>query len=299
MNLAEEARRLAKEMNITFTEISRRIGQSPANLSKKLTRETLSFEDFEKILHALGVQMECRFILPGGAERGTAAADSRLRTQLEILERQLEVERMKSQYFTEARHDLRTALDTISGGLTLAERHSEDPEKVRSCIGRVRPALEELQTLVANDSFNREMGIAEPAEVTELQKDLRFVGKRILLVDDNELNRSIVGELLEDSDLVVDTVATGTQAVVKLMNAAPGYYDYVLMDLMMPEMSGFDAARVIRALPERGKSHVPIIAMTASASGDERQRADAAGMDGFLEKPLQLDRLFSVLREIS
>ena len=66
LNLSEEVRRLAGEMEITFTEIARRIGQSPANLSKKLTRGTLSFEDFEKILRALGVRMECRFILPGG-----------------------------------------------------------------------------------------------------------------------------------------------------------------------------------------------------------------------------------------
>ena len=154
MNLSEEVRRLARETDTTFTEIARRIGQSPANLSKKLTKGTLSFEEFEKILRAMGVRPEYRFILPGD-DAEDAAPDPRLADKLEILERQLAVERLKSRYFIDARHDLRTALDTISGGLTLAERHCRDPERVRSCISRVRPALNELESLVADDPFNR------------------------------------------------------------------------------------------------------------------------------------------------
>ena len=134
MNLAQEVRRLAGELDLTFTEIARRIGQSPANLSKKLTKETLSFEDFAKILQAMGVTMECRFILPDEKSSGAGAGDPRTRQQLQILEQQLAVERMKSQYFSDIRHDMRTALDTISGGLTLAERRLNDPEKARSCL---------------------------------------------------------------------------------------------------------------------------------------------------------------------
>ena len=188
VNLAEEVRSLARELNMTFTEIARRIGQSPANLSKKLTKETLSFEDFEKILRAMGVQLECRYILPGGEEAEGSGGDARLRSQLEILEGQLAVERMKTRYFSEARHDLRTAMDTVSGGLTLLERHCDSPERVRDCVTRIRPALRELEALVADDPFNREMGTAEP----EPPAAEGFAGKRVLLADDNELNRGIV-----------------------------------------------------------------------------------------------------------
>ena len=265
MNLAEEVRRLARELGLTMTEVARRIGQSPANLSKKLTKGTLSFEDFEKILRAMGVQMDCRFTLPDGRTEEEGSTDPRLRSQMAILEQQLTVERLKSQYFAEARHGLYTALTTISGGLTLAEHHRDDPEKVQRCIDRIRPALNELQALIADDPFNREMGTVAPIPVEEDPEKL-LAGKRVLLVDDNALNRSIVQELLEDSGLLVDPAATGSEAVTRMMTAAPGSYDYVLMDLMMPEMNGFDAARVIRALPEKARAQVPIIAMTASTS---------------------------------
>ena len=103
---------------------------------------------------------------------------------------------------------------------------------MQSCIDRIRPAVRELQALIADDPFNREMGIT--AETSPEEFSLRFAGKRVLLADDNELNRSVVQDLLEDSDLLVDPVATGTQAVMKIMSTPPGAYDYVLMDLMMP-----------------------------------------------------------------
>ena len=297
MDLAAEARALAKELGITVTELARRTGQSPANLSKKLTKKTLSFEDFEKLLQAMGVQPEFRFILPGGEAR-EPDADARLRDQLRILEQQLAVERLKSQYFATARHGLRTALDSISGGITLAERHSRDPERVRGSLTRIRPALDELEKLIADDPFNREMGTADaPASPPEESGPTALPGKRVLLAEDNELDRSIMRELLEDTGMRVETAATGTQAVMKVMEAAPDRYDAVLMDLLMPEMDGFQAASIIRGLPDPGKAHIPIIAVTASVSPDERQRAAAAGMNDFLEKPLRLEKLYGILKD--
>ena len=206
------------------------------------------------------------------------------------------MERLKTRYFTEARHDLRTALDTVSGGVTLAGRHCKDPEKVQSCLTRVRPALHELEALIADDPFNREVGVATATPDVSLPD---LAGRRVLLADDNELNRGIIRELLEDSGMLVDTAATGTQAVKKLETAAPGHYDYILMDLLMPEMNGFEAARAIRALPEPARAGVPIIAMTAGVDEEDRRRATEAGMNGFAPKPLRLERLFGLMREAS
>ena len=94
----------------------------------------------------------------------------------------------------------------------------------------------------------------------------------------------------------MDTAGTGAQAVMRMMTASPGHYDYVLMDLMMPEMDGFEAARLIRALPDNGRSRVPIIAMTAGGSPEDRLKAEASGMNGFVEKPLHPEQLFRLMQ---
>ena len=120
----------------------------------------------------------------------------------------------------------------------------------------------------------------------------------MLLADDNELNRGIVQELLEDRGLLVETAANGTQAVARVQSAPPGYYDYILMDLMMPETDGFAAAAAIRALPEKDRARIPIIAMTAGVSPEDRRLAAGAGMNGFMEKPLRLQQLFGIMKDI-
>ena len=98
--------------------------------------------------------------------------------------------------------------------------------------------------------------------------------------------------------MLVETAGTGTQAVMRMMTEEAGHFDYVLMDLMMPEMNGFEAARVIRALPEKARAEVPIIAMTAATAPEDRRKAAEAGMDAFTEKPLQLEKLFGIMSRL-
>ena len=122
-------------------------------------------------------------------------------------------------------------------------------------------------------------------------------GKRILLVEDNELNREIAQELLEESGFAVEMAEDGTVAVEKMSSSAPGYYDLVLMDIQMPIMNGYDAARAIRALPDPALAGVPIVAMTANAFDEDRRLALAAGMNDHVAKPIQVDKLIQVLIE--
>jgi PAS domain S-box-containing protein len=120
----------------------------------------------------------------------------------------------------------------------------------------------------------------------------RHAGARILLVEDNEINREVASELLSGSDFVVDTAENGRIAVDK-MSSAEQHYDLILMDVLMPVMDGLKATRAIRQLPN-GHA-VPIIAMTANAFEDDRQACIAAGMDDFAAKPIDPDALFATL----
>ena len=136
---------------------------------------------------------------------------------------------------------------------------------------------------------------AEAAEQTEKKAD--FAGKRLLVVEDNALNREIAVTMLEEGGFEVDTAENGKVAVDKVRESAPGYYDLVLMDIQMPIMDGYAAARAIRALPNAEKAGLPIVAMTANAFDEDRQNAEKAGMNGHLSKPFDMRQLLTMLRE--
>ena len=121
---------------------------------------------------------------------------------------------------------------------------------------------------------------------------------RILLVDDNLLNREIAEGLLSDAGFKVETAVNGRDAVEHLQVAEPGYFDLVLMDIQMPVMNGYEAATAIRALPEPQRASIPILAVTADAFEEDRQRALDCGMNGHLAKPIEVDKLFGILDSV-
>ena len=128
-------------------------------------------------------------------------------------------------------------------------------------------------------------------------KSSAFQGKKLLLVEDNELNREIAMEFLTEAGFVVDSAEDGAIAVQKMEQAAPGQYDLILMDIQMPNMDGYEATRRIRALPDAKKAGIPIFAMTANAFEEDRQNALKAGMNGHIAKPLDVPRLLSILAD--
>lgn len=125
-----------------------------------------------------------------------------------------------------------------------------------------------------------------------------FRNKKILLVEDNELNMEIAAELLKEAGFNLGTASDGTEAVEKIKNSAPGEYDLVLMDIQMPKMNGFEATQAIRQLPDKRLADIPIFAMTANAFEEDRQKALSAGMNGHIAKPLDIPKLFDTLREL-
>lgn len=124
-----------------------------------------------------------------------------------------------------------------------------------------------------------------------------FRGRCILLVEDNELNREIAVEILNEYGFQVDTAENGTEAVEKVKNSTPGNYDLVLMDVQMPVMNGYEATKQIRALDDPALAGITILAMTANAFDEDRKKAMEWGMDGFLSKPIVIEELISALHE--
>jgi CheY-like chemotaxis protein len=126
---------------------------------------------------------------------------------------------------------------------------------------------------------------------------LNLAGKRILLVEDIEINRLIVTELLADTKVLIEEAEDGKQAV-DMFEASPlGYYDLVFMDVQMPNMDGYAATRAIRAFSRADAATIPIIAMTANAYREDIDQALQAGMDAHLAKPLEIDTVLKVLAE--
>ncbi len=120
-------------------------------------------------------------------------------------------------------------------------------------------------------------------------------GKRILLVDDVDINRVIAMELLSPFEAIIDEASDGTEAV-ELFSASPeGYYDLIFMDIQMPTMNGYEAAKALRRLPRNDASAIPIVAMTANAFKDDIDMAFASGMNGHIAKPISPDMLHSTV----
>ena len=120
-------------------------------------------------------------------------------------------------------------------------------------------------------------------------------GRNILLAEDNDLNVEIAEAILERAGLKTERVEDGIQCVNKIMEMPVGTYDIILMDIQMPEMNGYKATQEIRRLPDRDKACIPIIAMTANAFEEDKRDAIAAGMNGHIAKPIQVDKLLSIL----
>ena len=140
---------------------------------------------------------------------------------------------------------------------------------------------------------------AESGDILPHRNDaLDFQGKRLLLVEDNELNREIALEILGEYGFHIDTAENGAIAVEKIASSKPGDYDLILMDIQMPIMDGYEATRRIRMLDNPARSGIPILAMTANAFDEDRKAAITVGMNGFLSKPIQIEELIQTLQSV-
>ena len=153
--------------------------------------------------------------------------------------------------------------------------------------------LSELRSVLAAPYMEQ-----EKAEDKTDEPELNFEGKRLLLVEDNELNQEIAQTILESVGFEIDTADDGSVAVERMKEMPAGTYDLILMDVQMPIMNGYQATRAIRALDDPVKAATPIVAMTANAFDEDRKEAIDSGMNGYVAKPIDIGKLMQTLENM-
>ena len=181
----------------------------------------------------------------------------------------------------------RRLLDLMKGTILVSSRPGEGTEfTVRVSFAPAEEDKEVPAEISARNAGGRDAGVAAADR------------KRLLLVDDMPLNRMLACEILRNAGYEIEEAENGSIAVQMIEEAEPGYYAAVLMDIQMPVMNGYEAARKIRGLPDSLRRRIPIIAMTANAFEEDRKMASAAGMDAHVMKPIDIDQLLRTLEEI-
>ena len=134
-------------------------------------------------------------------------------------------------------------------------------------------------------------------ETAQSEDNVSFEGFRVLLTEDNELNREIASELLSDIGLEIEIAKNGKEAVEKVMMKPDHYYDLIFMDIQMPVMNGYEATRAIRSLDKEYAKNIPIIAMTANVFQDDIMKAIESGMNEHVTKPVDMKLVCRILQK--
>ena len=289
MKTSETINTACSELGITKAELAKRMGMFPSSLYRKLSRESMTLEELQECLDVLGVTVAFELQYPDGKTRSSQANHELLLERMELLEKELGAARKAEEFHKKILRDLRTELHSAVGYAELGGRRSA---KVGEYLEKIQMVLTSMEATIAYTLG--EPPQEEPAAEEEERLE-SLEGKRVLLVDDNELNREILKEVLTDQGLLVEEADDGSKAVAAVRTNEPGHYHFVLMDVEMPVMDGFEATAQIRKMTNRIRANVPIIALTANAVPENRERAAVVGMDDFLVKPINSVRLLRSL----
>ena len=164
---------------------------------------------------------------------------------------------------------------------------------VESELGKGSTFTVTLKHRIADESYYVKKYIEESGTGSEILE-----GRNILLAEDNDLNAEIAEAILESAGLKIERVEDGIQCVNRIEKMPADTYDMILMDIQMPQMDGYKATQAIRNLPDEDKASIPIVAMTANAFEEDKRDAIAAGMNGHIAKPIQVDKMLSILSEV-
>ena len=165
--------------------------------------------------------------------------------------------------------------------------------EVESELGKGSTFTVTLKHKIADESYYVKKHLEESGISREILKN-----RSILLAEDNDLNAEIAAVILERAGLKVERVEDGLRCISRITEMPAGTYDVILMDIQMPKMDGYKATQTIRNLSDQEKACIPIIAMTANAFEEDKRAAIAAGMNGHIAKPIQVDKLLSILAEM-
>ena len=198
--------------------------------------------------------------------------------------------------FTRERNTTKSKITGSGLGMSIVKRYVDllgGTIDVESEPGKGSTFTVTLKHRIADESYyvkKHDEGAGTASKILE--------GRNILLAEDNDLNAEIAEAILERAGLKTERVEDGIQCVNKITKMPVGTYDMILMDIQMPRMDGYKATQAIRHLPDKDKACIPIVAMTANAFEEDKRDAVAAGMNGHIAKPIQIDKLLSMLAEV-
>ena len=198
--------------------------------------------------------------------------------------------------FTREQNTTKSKIAGTGFGMSIVKKYVEllgGIINVESELGKGSTFTVTLKHRIADESYYVKEYIEESGTGSEILE-----GRNILLAEDNDLNAEIAEAILERAGLKTERVENGIQCVKRIMEMPTGTYDMILMDIQMPQMDGYKATQAIRNLPDKDKACIPIIAMTANAFVEDKRDAIAAGMNGHIAKPIQVDKLLSMLVEV-
>lgn len=159
--------------------------------------------------------------------------------------------------------------------------------------------MSELREILSRPFYqDNEKADHKEVRIKKNEKGIEFIGKKVLLVEDNELNQEIAQAILSEAGFKIEIAADGIEAVEKVEQSVPGQYDVILMDVQMPRMNGYEATKHIRGMKDKSKANIPIVAMTVNAFEEDKKAALAAGMNAHIAKPIEVDKLKTALQQI-
>ncbi|MDR2036201.1 MAG: response regulator [Coriobacteriales bacterium] len=220
----------------------------------------------------------------------------------------------KARFLTRVSHEMRTSLTTIMGMIFFA-KEADDPSKRKESLEAADQAAQKLRDVVANiidtagldmdyadEDFDQDFALlmadsAQPSHANKRVEIPDLSGRAILIVEDLDTNRFVLKEFLKKTNATVEEAFNGKIAVEMFAASPVNHYAFIFMDLLMPEMNGYDATRTIRKMERVDAAEVPIVAVSANAFRGDIEASLAAGMDAHLAKPVEQTLLFKILAE--
>lgn len=287
MTLASILKQILKELKVSVPELAKLDDQSYQNLNKKIRNETLGYDEFVRLLGLLDVKFEYNIVLPG-QDSFMPETEDKTKDKIDLLIAENQLLKKKLELQDGIDKDVRTSLNNIVGSVDIISTHVTDNPKLNFYLKRVKDESKKINLLL----YNGEEFFEENVDDIVVNPE-DFDGKRVLIVEDNELNSEILNNILCDYNMRTTVAHNGLEAVNLINSNGSLFFDFILMDIEMPILNGYEVTKIIRKMSNG--QQVPVIATTSNVALNDRYKAKEVGIDYYVTKPINRDLLLKVM----